>query len=72
MNDYDMVRMVGTKSARKLEKMHDGLVHAREQAMLDIQTVGVEHVQMIQEAILSCRAQMSGVTLEWYKQIYCF
>jgi hypothetical protein len=72
MKDYGTVKLLGPKVARKIERQIDGLVLAREQAMLDIEVVGIAHVMMIQEAILSFRAALMGVTLEWYKQSYCF
>lgn len=70
MNDYGTVKLLGPKAARKVEAQHDGLVRAREAALLE--GGDIAHVEMIQEAILSCRAQLSGMSLEAYKHAYCF
>lgn len=70
MNDYSTVKLLGPKGARKVEAQHDGLVRAREIALME--GGDSAHIEMIQEAILSCRAQLSGMSLVAYKNAYCF
>ena len=81
MNDYGTVRLLGPKAARKVEKQHDGLVQARERFMLELgaaaygsaeSSIANTMVEDCQDAILVIRAALMGVTVEWYKQSYCF
>jgi len=80
MIEYGRVKVAGPKVARKLELQHDALVRAMEEARIELSGSMVGSVEYetariaadaCMTALVSVRAQLMGVTVEWFKQSYC-
>jgi len=81
MNDYDRVKLLGPKASRRVENQLLGLTLEHERFLLAVSLApyGSKEwddakymVHATYDAMLSLRAALMGVTLEWYKQNYCF